>query len=146
MLRLFEDQFRGLLGRAKSHADRVLVLRQPWFETDYAPEELAHVYHGGAGNPQREDVSAFYSVEILCQLMALVSARAARVADEVGVETLDLMPLLEPSLNTFYDFVHFTPPGSAVVAHAVTAAILSRPVSVERIPSAAQLSTSAAVG
>lgn len=146
MLHRFEDQFRKLLGRAKSHADRVLVLRQPWFEKDYTPEESAHVWHGGAGDPQRDDVTVYYSVEILCRLMALVGARAARVAEELGVEHLDLMPLLEPSLKTYYDFVHFTPAGAAVVAHAVAAAILSRPVSADRISSALPLSTLAGAG
>lgn len=124
MLRHFEDQFRQLLRRARSHADRVLVVRQPWFEKDYTPEELAHVWHGAVGDPHQEEVSTYYSVEILCRLMALVGARAAHVADELGVEHLNLMSLLESSLETYYDFVHFTPAGSAVVAEAVAAAIL----------------------
>jgi len=130
MLRLFEDQLRELLGNAKRHADRVLVVRQPWFETDYTPEDLAHLWHGAVGDPLRGEVSIYYSAEILCRLMALVSARAADVADDLGVEHLDLGLSLERSLNPFYDFVHFTPAGAAVVAEAVAAAILLRPVSV----------------
>ncbi len=133
MLALFEDQLRELLRRAKRQADRVLVLRQPWFEKDYTPEELAHVWHGAVGDPHREEVSTFYSVEILCRLMALVSARAADVADEMGVEHLNLMPLVEPGLETYYDFVHFTPTGAAAVAEAVAATILRQPVSAECI-------------
>jgi hypothetical protein len=134
MLNFFEDQFRELLLKAKSHAKRVLVLRQPWFEKDYTPEELGHIWHGGLGNPWTEEVTVYYSTDVLCRLMALVSDRAAEVADEVGVEQLDLMPLLEPNLETYYDFVHFTPAGAAVVAKAVTAAILRRPASAPTPP------------
>lgn len=85
------------------------------------PNEVGLVYHGGVGNPQREDVSVYYPVEILCRVMALVSARAMRFPDELGVEHLDLMPLLGPSPKTYYGLLHFTPTGSAMVAQAVIA-------------------------
>lgn len=126
MLRLFEEEFSELLRRAKRQAARVLVLRQPWFGRHYTAEDLAHIWHGAAGNPQREEVRAYYSIDVLCRLMALVSERAADVADDLGVEHLDLMPVLQPSLETFYDFVHFTPAGAALVAEAVASAILAR--------------------
>jgi lysophospholipase L1-like esterase len=131
MLSLYEQQLRELLARAKSCAHRVLVLRQPWFKRDYTLEDLAHIWHGAVGDPHREEVSVYYSLEVLSQLMALVSARAARVADELGVEHLDSMSVLEPSLETFYDFVHFTPAGAAVLAQAVASAVLRSPSSSE---------------
>jgi len=127
MLRLFETEFTEVLRRAKRHARRVLVIRQPWFERAFTAEDLGHIWHGGVGNPQREPVHAFYSADVLCRLMALVSERAADIADALGVEHLDLMEPLRPSLETFYDFVHFTPVGSAVVAEAVATAILRQP-------------------
>jgi hypothetical protein len=34
----------------------------------------------------------------------------------LGVEQVDLMPVLEASLSTYYDFLHFTPAGSRQVA------------------------------
>ena len=127
MLDHFEDHFRKLLQKAKAYADRVLVVQQPWFEKDYTPKELAHFWHGGVGDPQREEVAIFYSYQEVCRLMALMNTRAVRVADDLGVECLDLMPLLEPSLKTYYDFFHFAPAGAAAVATAV-AAVLLRPV------------------
>ena len=99
--------------------------------------------HGAAGNPQREEVRAYYSVDVLCRLMALVSERAAEVADALGVEHLDVMPILEPSLETFYDFVHFTPAGAALVAEAVASAILAPPIALERTGSGVSLSVGA---
>ncbi len=56
--------------------------------------------------------------------MRFMNLRAAQVADELGVEHLDLMPLLEPSLGMYYDFAHFTPAGAAVVAAAVAKRLL----------------------
>jgi len=131
MLSLFEREFRELLARAKSRAHRVLVLRQPWFGKDETPEDRAVIWHGAVGDPHQHEVSTYYSVEVLSRLMAHVSARAAAVADELGVEQLDLMPVLGPSLETFYDFVHYTPAGAAAVAEAVASAIVRRPASAE---------------
>jgi len=125
MLALFEQQLRELLAQARRCARRVIVLRQPWFEKAYTAEDLAHIWHGAVGDPHRGDVSTYYSVEVLCRLMALVSARAARVADDMGLEHVDLMPALEPSLETFYDFVHYTPAGAAIVAQAIATTLLS---------------------
>jgi hypothetical protein len=76
------------------------------------------------GQVWREQVTTFYSGEILSELMALLDRRAARVATELGVEQLDLMPILERSLKTYYDFFHLTPHGARAVAAAVNAAIL----------------------
>ena len=41
---------------------------------------------------------------------------------------LSLRSLLEPSLNTFYDFVHLTPASAAIVAKAAAAATIHRGV------------------
>lgn len=127
MLNFFEEQFRELLRKAKRHADRVLVVRQPWFEkNDYTAEELAHFWCGAAGVPQREEVSTYYSIQVFYRLMASVDSRAIQVADELGVAQLNLMPLLEPTLKTYYDSIHFTPAGAATVAEAVAAVLLQR--------------------
>jgi lysophospholipase L1-like esterase len=130
MLNHFDDHFRKLLLKARAGADRVLVVRQPWFEKDYSHDERAHLWHGGVGKPWREEVTTYYSIEVVCRLMGLMDQRAARVADELGIEQLDLMPILEPSLETYYDFVHFTSTGAAAVAAAVAAALLRGAASV----------------
>ena len=130
MLDHFEYHFRSLLQKAKAHADRVLVVRQPWFEKEYTPEEAAHFWHGGVGNPRgRKAISIYYSVEVVNSLMTSMDLRAAKVAEEVRVEQLNLMPVLERSLKIYYDFVHFTPAGAAAVAGALVAAILRQQAS-----------------
>lgn len=126
MLDHFQHDLQQLLQRAKDHSNRVLVVLQPWFEKDdYTPEELAHFWHGGVGDASLGDkVTVFYDNAVMCRLFAMMNARAAQVARDLGVECLDLMPLVEPSLKTFYDFSHFTPAGAADVAAAVASVII----------------------
>ena len=128
MLDHFEMRFREMLENVRKRVPRVIVVRQPWFRKDrYAPEELATFWHGAAGNPYTGVVATYYSFEVVSRLVDLVDRRVAAVCDEAGVQQADLMPLLEPSLATFYDFWHFTPAGGAVVGKAVAKAVLERP-------------------
>lgn len=124
MLEQFELHFRRLLRKAKAHADRVLVVRQPWFDKDFSPEETAHMWHGGAGQVWCEEVTTYYSFEVVSRLMSVLDAKAAAIAEALDVEQLDLMPILERSLNTYYDGFHATPAGARAVATAVAAAVL----------------------
>jgi lysophospholipase L1-like esterase len=124
MLDCFEHHFRRLLERAQAHADRVLVLRQPWFEKEYTPEEAACFWHGGMGKAWKETITTYFSLDVVNQVVHLLDARAARVADSLGVEHRDLRGVLAPSLENYYDFMHYTPAGAAVVAREVAAALL----------------------
>ena len=49
------------------------------------------------------------------------------MADEVGVEQLDLTAVLEPSLETYWDWLHLTPAGARTVADAIASVILRQP-------------------
>jgi len=134
MLDNFDHHFRRLVARAASHADRVLVARQPWFDKEASPEESAFFWHGGVGKAWKQTLSTFYTLEVLGDLMGRLDARAAAIAEEAGVEQLDLRPVLTPSLENYYDYFHCTPAGAAVVARAVAAAVLRPPVASRRSP------------
>src|SRR5205085_170434 len=96
MIAHFESCLRRAIRRAAAHADRVVVVRQSWFErAKYTPEEIAHFWHGGIGQAWRENVGAYYSVEVTSSLMRLVDASASRIARELGVDQVDLMSILE---------------------------------------------------
>lgn len=124
MLDRFEFHFRSVLAKAAAHADRVIVVRQPWFDKEYTKEEAAQMWHGGAGQAWREEVTTYYSFAVVSRLMAAVDARAAAVASALDVEQLDLMPILDRSLNMYYDGFHATPAGAGTVAAAIAAATL----------------------
>jgi lysophospholipase L1-like esterase len=128
MLDHFEVCFRRLLERAAAHADRVLVVRQSCFDKDYTPQEAAHMWHGGAGQAWREEVSTYYSFDIPSRLMALLDVRAARVARALGLEQVDLTAILAPDLETYWDWLHLTPRGATTVASAVASAIVGQPL------------------
>jgi len=123
VLESFEHHFRRLVGRAKAHADHVLVVRQPWFDGPYTAEETARFWHGGVGRPWKETVTVYYDLETVNRLLALVQARAAEVADALGVPHLNVLPVLTQRFRHFYDHDHYTPAGAAVVAHAIAAAL-----------------------
>jgi lysophospholipase L1-like esterase len=131
MLDHFERHFGQVLRKARAHADRVLVVRQPWFDRDCTPEEASQMWHGGAGQAWREEVTTYYSHDVLRQLMALLDGRAARLAQALDVEQLDLRPRVPPSQETYYDFFHLTPAGARAVAAAVEAMLLAPPSAVD---------------
>jgi lysophospholipase L1-like esterase len=129
-LRPLEEHSRACrwLARARAHADRVIVVRQPWFAPPYTADDEAHMWHGGAGRSWQEDVKTFYSLEVLARLMALLDAKASRIARDMEVEQIDLMPLLDRGLEVFYDTFHTTPAGSRLIAAAGAATILRQPL------------------
>src|SRR5580765_8206082 len=129
MLDHFDSYFRQVVQRAKAHADRVVVVRQSWFDKEpLTAEETSHMWHGGVGQAWCEDVTTYYSIEVTSRLMARLDARAARVAAELGVEQIDLRAILEPSLAIYYDFFHLTPAGAHAVASAVARTLARDPV------------------
>jgi hypothetical protein len=132
----FERRFREMLENVRSRVGRVLLVRQPWFRKEaYDAKELAAFWHGAAGNPYGEVVTTYYSFRVVARLVDLVDRRAAEVADSLGIQQVDLMPHLEPSLRTFYDYWHFTPAGAEQVGKVVAGAVFAKvgiPVSSRR--------------
>jgi hypothetical protein len=127
MLQDFDTHFDGLLRAAKAHADRVLVIPQPWFDKEYSPDEAALMWHGGVGAAWSGRVTAYYSYQVLFDLMRRVHERIFAGADANGVEVVDVMQTLERSARTYYDTYHVTPEGSRVVATVVASAMLRAP-------------------
>ena len=133
MLQRFDLHFRRALRRAQAHADRVIVVHQPWLCKNYSPEEAASMWHGGVGQAWRSEITTYYSFDVFSTLMRLVNDRAAATADAMGIEHIDVMPVLEPGLATYYDGLHVTPYGARAVAPAVATAIVC---GTRRVPSA----------
>ncbi len=129
VLNHFEYRLRRVISRAKAHADHVLVVLQPWLEGPYTAEEAAKFWHGGVGRPWKETVTVYYDLETVNRLLALVQARAATVADALGVPHLDVLRLLNQRFRHFYDHDHYTPAGAAIVAQAIASAFTGLPCS-----------------
>lgn len=123
MLDHFGAEFRQLLDLAKRHAKRVVVVRQPWFDKEFTAEEEKRLWNFGAGRPYAEEVTTYYSHAVVWRLMRQVDERASTIAKGLGVEQIDLMPVLERSFEIYYDELHHTPKGCAVVGEHVARAI-----------------------
>jgi hypothetical protein len=72
--------------------------------------------------------------------MGLVDTRAARVAEELGIEHIDLRAVLAPTLDNYYDFAHYTPEGAAIIARTVAEAV-ARPRAMPRHSPVPQLAS-----
>ena len=125
MIEGFETWLRRVIATARSKAKRVIVVRQPWLKREFTPEEDARLWNFGAGRPYAEEVTTYFTHRVVNDLMGAVADAAGRVAEECGVEQLDLMERLDPTFETFYDRLHFTREGAGVVGRAVAEAILS---------------------
>lgn len=138
MLSAFDEHFRRVLRRAQTHADRVLVVRQPWFDREPSPEEAAHFWHGGVGKAWKQTIDVFYGLDVLTDLMSRIDARAAGIAQELRIPHVDLRPALTPNLDHYFDMFHYTPRGAAVVGRTVAQALLGTRRPPPRPPSAAR--------
>lgn len=124
MIDRFDTWLRSLILTLQARGTRVILARQPWFDKDFTPEEESVMWNFALGKPLAGEVEGYYSHQVVRELMRAVDDRAAQVAFESGVEQVDLMAVLDRSLETYYDFLHFTPKGATVVAEAITRVIL----------------------
>jgi hypothetical protein len=124
MLDRFERSLRAILGRARERAKRVILARQPWLEKAFTSEEEGHLWMFGAGRIHTETVTAYYAHDLVWKLMRRVDARATKVAAELDVETIDLMPVVPPTFDLWYDELHHTARGCERIGRAIARTIL----------------------
>lgn len=125
MLAAWETSLRAALSSARQHSNRVILARQPWYDKPcYTPEEDARFWHGGFGDAYIQDVTKFCSCEALARLMSQLDGGAVKVAEELGIEHVDLRATLPSNLTNYYDQMHFTPTGAARIADALASVVL----------------------
>ncbi len=123
-----ERYLRLTLEAAQSKGTRVIVVRQPWMDKAFTPEEEAVMWNFPWGRhciEQQE--SAYYTNAVVRHLMWKVDRRVEQATSQLGVEQVNLMPVLKADLTNFYDFHHFTPAGARCVAEHTAAAVLKTP-------------------
>jgi hypothetical protein len=148
MLNHFERHLRALLETARATGARVVLVRQPWFGKDPSPEEEATFWSYGLGRPYKQAVTTYLTPRVVDALMREVDSRAVTVAASMDLEHVAVMEELAPRGRCFYDELHFTPEGAAVVGRTVARALLAsssnRPAS--RAPGRAPLSATPPAG
>ena len=132
MLDHLEYNLRRTVAVAQAKGARVVIVRQPWLDKILTSEEEALMWNFRRGRifdeqkgEQKSD-DAYFTHDAVRDLLWKVDRRIARSAEDMGVEQVDLAAALAPSLENFYDFIHFTPAGARRVADAVAAAVLAR--------------------
>jgi hypothetical protein len=135
MIEGFEYWFHRLIERAKAKARHVVVVRQPWLEREFTPDEEKLLWGFATGRPYSEEVTRYYAHEVGWKLHRLVDRSVARVADRAGVAQVDLMPIVPHDFEHYYDEHHHTPRGCALIGKAVAQTILQ---AVEKQPHASK--------
>jgi hypothetical protein len=125
MLDHFERHFRKLIELGLAKAERVVVARQPWFGREYSEEEERRMWQFGAGRLHTDKVTTYYAHAVAWRLMGQIDERAAAIAEELGAEQVDLMSVVARNLEHYYDEMHHTPAGCAVIGRAVAQRILA---------------------
>lgn len=124
MLDRFESDLRRLVQRARSKAGRVILARQPWLEKEFTPEEERRLWMFGAGRIRDEVVTAYYAHEVVWELMRKIDARVVAVARDLGVEEVDLRPVVPPTFELWYDEMHHNARGCERIGRAIAGKIL----------------------
>ncbi len=127
MLRRFEENLARLVELARARGARVVVVRQPWFDKELSDAEEAVMWNFCVGRPYVEKTTDYYPHPLVRSLLTRLDERAAATARRLGVEELDLRGTIEPNLENYYDYLHFTPTGARKVADAVASVVLGRP-------------------
>ena len=120
----FEESLRALLARARKKCSRVLLVRQPWLEKTFTREEGKRLWMFGAGRARTETTTTYYAHEVVWKLLRRIDERLLRVAEDLGVDTLDLGPVVPPTFDLWYDEMHHNARGCERIGLAVAEELL----------------------
>jgi hypothetical protein len=104
-----------------------MVIAQPWLSPkNLTEEEKRKLWNGAEGDPHKQNVSTYYSSEVVAQLLSELNEVASRITEENGARIVHVQNCLTPPAACFYDDFHFTPFGAGIVADIVSKAFLQR--------------------
>lgn len=119
MLQRYEADLREVIRLLRARSDRVVMVQQMWLEKQFGPGEAQQMWMFAAGKPYKAQVDAYYAHAVIWPLMRAIYDISGRVAREEGVEALDLQQEIPRDLEHYYDDMHHTPRGCALVAHRI---------------------------
>lgn len=127
MLAHYEQHLRALVALLKLHSPRVILLRQPWLERPFTPSEERLLWMFGDGRPYTEPVTAYYDRALIFPILRQLDAITTSVAASLHVESLELRSRIPADFTHYYDELHATPKGAALLGDLVASAILAPP-------------------
>jgi hypothetical protein len=126
MLAHYEQHLRALVALLQRHSSRVILLRQPWLERPFTPAEEKLLWMFGDGRPYSEPVTSYYDRTLIYPILRQLDALTDSVAHSLHAESLELRSRLPADFAHYYDELHATPKGCALLGHLVADAILAR--------------------
>ena len=127
MLDHLEYNLRRAVEVARGKGARVVIVRQPWLDKILTADEESLMWNFRRGRifGRAQEDDAYFTHDAVRDLLWKIDRRIAGSAEDLGVEQVDLSAAVAPTLENFYDFIHFTPAGARRVADAVAAAVLN---------------------
>jgi hypothetical protein len=127
MVQAYKQNLLKAVDIARQHAKRVILVRQYWFdECALTPQNRPLLWQGRLGCPKAPGSPIFIERSQLIELYRLVGQATQEIANECGVECINLVDSLEPREGTFYDGSHFGPEGGHQTAEVIAKAVLGR--------------------
>ncbi|MEO0660573.1 MAG: hypothetical protein AAFZ87_03450 [Planctomycetota bacterium] len=121
------DAYRRDLGVlievCRSFAPRVVLVRQPWLEREFTPDEAAELWNFGNRSPYRGEIDHYFTHRLISELMSDIDRVTDEVARDLHVESIGLRDVVPTDFEHYYDFLHNTPRGAEVVGRALGAHI-----------------------
>lgn len=127
-LGVYRAYLESIASLSRSYDVRLILMTQPtlWRDDLDALEESA-TWLGGIGDFQSEPGHEYFSSAVLASVMADYNETLLDVCAAHKLDCIDLASQIPKSLDNFYDDVHFTERGSALVAEAIARHLLARP-------------------
>lgn len=119
MLAHYEKHLRRVVTRLRARGTRVILARQAWLEGEFTERERALFWSFGRGRPYSTEVTAYFAHDTAWKLLRLVDARSAQLAHDLGIESVEINPLVPRDFAHYYDELHFTPRACALVGEAL---------------------------
>ena len=126
MLDRFAAAFERILVECSKKADRVVAVRQPWFEKEHTDEEQKFFWNAAQGDPFKGTCDTYFHTSMIKARMRDMDNRSVEVCDKLGIEHIDLLPHLKMSRETFYDFYHYTPEGARALGEVVAQRLMEK--------------------
>lgn len=123
MLEAYRRDLGALLDAVQRRAPRVVVALQPWLDAPLDAEGEARLWNFGQGSPYRGPIDTYFSSRLVRELMGRIEDATHAVAVERGLETVALRTAVPSDLEHYYDLLHFTPAGAALVGAEIARAI-----------------------
>ena len=124
----YERNIARLVELGRRMGVRLVFLTQPTiWRRGLAPEELAMLWLGGAGDFWERPGLPYYSPEALARGMDAYNVRLLTVCHKLALECVDLARAVPKNLNMHYDDAHFNEEGARRVAEVVAGYFRSRP-------------------